>query len=353
MGELKNINKNKFTFNRNHAKGTLAALFLSLGLIAGCPQPTGPEIPTGTTPTTITTPSTPTASDTPATTNTPATAVPAHNSTYGDAPYDANLGNGFNLHNFVGENTEFNTNVYNKMNYYFGEQSVPYIKDRVQRWYQGMNAESKAYFQDFYDAVMAIQFTIGSAANGLDGIINTIVNAALPYANDIVENLDDCSERFAYDICWNVHYGEGYKEGMGKYRTCQSQMYEYDYGLSSDNINQSGIKNYAMLLAQDNQIFINAGVNLQQEYANNNFAGTTQLYRNLLAKVANKKGVETNAMVEMHDIWAFTGSLAAAHQRTAGQNLVQHSNCEYTFNRIGNRIESKINNLEMNNSLSM
>ena len=280
-------------------------------------------------------------------------AVPAHNSTYGDAPYDTDLGNGFNLHNFVGENTEFNTNVYNKMNYYFGEQSVPYIKDRVQRWYQSMNAESKAYFQDFYDAVMAIQFTIGSAANGLDGIINTIVNAALPYANDIVENFDNGYERCAYFACWNVHYGQGYKEGMGKYRTCQSQMYEYDYDLSYDDINDSGIKNYAIRLAQNNPIFINAGVNLQQEYANNNFAGTTQLYRNLLAKVANKKGVETNAMVGMHDIWAFTGSLAAAHQRTAGQNLVQHSNCEYVFNRIGNEINSKINLLAINNSLSM
>ena len=126
-------------------------------------------------------------------------------------------------------------------------------------------------------------------------------------------------------------------------------MYEYDYDLSYDDINDSGIKNYAIRLAQNNPIFINAGVNLQQEYANNNFAGTTQLYRNLLAKIANNKGVETNAMVEMHNIWAFTGSLGAAHQRTAGQNWVQHSNCEYTFNRIGNRIRSAINQIYLQN----
>ena len=82
-----------------------------------------------------------------------------------------------------------------------------------------------------------------------------------------------------------------------------------------------------MQLANANSYFADHNVNLQQEYANNNFTGTTQLYRNLLAKIANKKGVETNAMVGMHNIWAFTGSLRAAHQRTAGQNLVQHSNC--------------------------
>ncbi len=291
---------------------------------------------------------TPTEQTTPTETEDPA--VPAHNSTYGDAPYDADLGNGFNVHNFLGENTDFEGQstsgisswdrvnaikaenmrlAKKKLDYYLGDQAIPYIKYRTQQWYQGMNAASKAYFQNFYNAIMAMQYTKGywDPAHGLDDMMATIIEAAETYIYDCVENLDDAYERCAYQVCWDVQYGEAYKEGMGEYRTCQSQMDEYDYSLSSDNINQSGIKNYAMLFAEDNPIFINAGVNLQQEYANNNFAGTTQLYRNLLGKIANKKGVETNAMVEMHNIWAFTGSLRAAHQRTAGQNLVQHSNC--------------------------
>ena len=317
---------------------------------------------------------TPTEQTTPAGTEEPDSAVAQHNSAFGDAPYDVDLGNGFNVHNFLGENTSFDTNAYvdlgdgfrvprntsfdknakEKMDYYLGDKALPYIKNRVQRWYQGMNAESKAYYQNFYDAIMAIQFEKGTwdPARGLDAMNNAIYEAACPYVNDCLENLDNNDKRYAYQICWDVHWGEAYKDAVGRYRDYQDTMDVYDSALYNDDYTRSdGVKNFAMQMAEDNQVFIDAGVNLPQEYASNNFDGTTQLYGNLLSEVADLKGVELAAMIEMHNICGLaTGGLDATHEHTADQHWVQHSNCENTFkNKIDNEIDYVISQINRRN----
>ena len=297
---------------------------------------------------------TPTEQTTPADTEETDSAVAQHNPAFGDAPYDVDLGNGFNVRNFLGENTSFDTNAKEKMDYYLGDQALPYIKNRVQRWYNGMNAESKAYYQNFYDAIMAIQFEkeTWDPARGLDAMNNAIYEVACPYVNDCLENLDNVDKRYAYKICYDVHWGEAYKEAAGRYRDCQDTMDVYDSALYNDDYTRSdGAKNHAMRLAENNQVFIDAGVNLLQEYASNNFDGTTQLYGNLLSEVADQKGVESAAMIEMHNICGLaTGGLDATHERTADQHWVQHSNCENTFkNIIGNEISFKMMEINRRN----
>ena len=266
---------------------------------------------------------------TPTTPKTPETTTPEHNPIYGDEPYDADLANGFNVHNFIGENTRFTTKE--QADYYLGDKGMDNIKNRVQRWYQGMNDDSKLYYTNFYDAIMNMQYDTTNPGMSLDNMIDTIGDAATPYVEDVVENLDDIYEGYAYQVCWDVHFGEGYKEALGIFRNCSAM------GAYSDPNN--GIKNFAIGLSEANTYFADHNVNLAQEYADNNFAGIFQLNRNMLDKVARRiGGVETDDMVEFQDICAFTGSLGATHEHLEGQLHATH-NCETSF---GNQIESTL-----------
>ena len=260
---------------------------------------------------------------------------------YGEEPYDKAIGNGnYILHNFIGENDKLTAeNIVDGTNHYLGKAET-YLKDLASNWNESMKDRPAAqnYFADLITAVQNDQYFYIDEnypdRTTFDTAVNKISRNANTYFADIIKNLDNEDDRYAFYTAYRIFANESYKEGLGSYRKYSSpQMDEYEEE-----------KNFLIELANANKLdggpFVN--VDIEQDYNTNNFAQTTNIVDTMINTVVNNMNNNRNLDLQASDLRQLinlgitTNLLEGMHDYTKGN--LHHTMCE-----MGNNIVSTMN----------
>ena len=241
------------------------------------------------------------------------------------------------MHNFIGENDKLTAeNIVDGTNHYLGKAET-YVKDLASNWNESMKDRPAAqnYFADLITAVQNDQYFYIDENYPDDQTFDTAVNKISRNANtyfaDIIKNLDNEDDRYAFYTAYRILANESYKEGLGSYRKYSSpQMDEYEEE-----------KNFLIELANANKLdggpFVN--VDIEQDYNTNNFAQTTNIVDTMINTVVNNMNNNRNLDLQASDLRQLinlgitTNSLEGMHDYTKGN--LHHTMCE-----MGNNIVS-------------
>ena len=249
---------------------------------------------------------------------------------YGEEPYDKAIGNGnYILHNFIGENDKLTAeNIVDGTNHYLGKAET-YLKDLASNWNESMKDRPAAQ-NYFADLITAVQNDNSFNTYGFDEAVNIMTANAKTYFADIIKNLDNEDDRYAFYTAYRILANESYKEGLGSYRQySSSQMDKYEEE-----------KNFLIELANANKLdggpFVN--VDIEQDYTTKNFTQTTNIVETMIDTAVNNMNNNRNLDLQASDLRQLinlgitTNSLEGMHDVTK-YNL-QHTSCALSNNIV-------------------
>ena len=200
-----------------------------------------------------------------------------------DEPYTKPLGNGnYFVHNFIGQNTTINKkDIFNSATHYLNKGEF-HVHNLSGEFKQSLEDRSDAmeYFRSFISATSSLSFKLynGNPGNqNIDHMIDYLSAYAQKYIVDLIKNLDNDEQRKAFRIAYRVIALEAYREGLGAdIKQLGLEMYKY-----------RAEKSTLIAMAKNNSVYKMHNVNLEIEYINNDFTGTTDILDNLITISVN------------------------------------------------------------------
>ncbi|MCQ2381901.1 MAG: hypothetical protein MJ054_01210 [Clostridia bacterium] len=236
---------------------------------------------------------------------------------FGGEPYDQVIGNGnYSLHTFSGKNIDYSKDtIINVTNHYLNKAN-DYVKGLTDKL-SGSSTQSRSinYFDNLVNKVNGIYFRLDSLNPNMsfDRQLNLLDSTLQPYFKDIVYNLDEAYQRDSFHDCYRVLANESFKAGLGPNMETTQEMRKY-----------RDEKNFLVKLGSTNNYFKARGVDINQEYEQNNFHGITNILDELLALVADNMNSRYNYNVTVEQLQQIiklgmsTESLYAFHENTKG-----------------------------------
>ena len=240
-----------------------------------------------------------------------------NNKKYG-TPYDRAIGNGnYILHNFISnEDSISRDTVGDDLNHYLG-LAKNYMKDKLNAFDKSLNnrESAKQYFSDFIQVLNNDKYynyytvyTNNPGDHDCDRAIGFITIESEQYFEDIIRNLNNIEERYAFYIAYRMMANEATHEGQGKWRT--ATVYQNGYE-----------EEKAELSIYTNGDFL-ADYHLDQDFDNNYINATNvtdQMLTTAAANIFARQGVDVRAedLRQIINLNLAAHSLGTAHWITA------------------------------------
>lgn len=218
---------------------------------------------------------------------------------YGEEPYDKAIGNGnYILHNFIGENDKLTAeNIVDGTNHYLGKAET-YLKDLATNWNESMKDRPAAQ-NYFANLITAVHNNNSFNTWGFDEAVSIMSANAKTYFADIIKNLDNEDDRYAFYTAYRILANESYKEGLGSYRqysSSQMDKYEEEKATLTDAFySEYGKDNFVEPTEIMDAVLDNAVTNM-----NNNGQGVNIKVEDLRQLI--NLSITTNSLAAMHDV---------------------------------------------------